>query len=271
MKELFSNSYLSKKEIEISSKFLNNGYYIGSCADESALTSIRNIFFDIVSKELGIKKILNEEDLLNSIHKKISIYKLNDFRLHIIRSINSEHNFRKNYYKIVRPYLDILIGNELAMQAKVNLSIQYPNDSSSLLPIHADTWSGDSPFEVVVWIPLVNCYKTKSMYILPQKENVKFNQKIKNLKEKTSDELFNLIEKKVAWIDIKFGEVLLFNMGLPHGNRVNEENETRWSMNCRFKGLFTPYSEKKLGSFFVPITLRAASINGMDYQQPEIQ
>ena len=53
------------------------------------------------------------------------------------------------------------------MQNKVNLSIQYPNDSSSLLETHADTWSGDSPYEVVVWLPLVDCYKTKSMYILP--------------------------------------------------------------------------------------------------------
>ena len=44
-----------------------------------------------------------------------------------------------------------------------------------LLPTHADTWSGDSPFEVVVWVPLVNCYKTKSMYILPPNENVELN------------------------------------------------------------------------------------------------
>ena len=49
---------------------------------------------------------------------------------------------------------------------KINLSIQLPNDNSSLLPIHSDTWSGDSPFETVVWTPMVDCFKTKSMYIL---------------------------------------------------------------------------------------------------------
>ena len=42
-----------------------------------------------------------------------------------------------------------------------------PNDSSSLLPLHTDTWSGVSPYEIVVWFPLVDCYKTKTMYILP--------------------------------------------------------------------------------------------------------
>ena len=34
------------------------------------------------------------------------------------------------------------------------------------------------------------------------------------------------------------------------GNIVNKENETRWSLNCRFKGIFTPYNDKKIGEFF---------------------
>ena len=67
----------------------------------------------------------------------------------------------------------------------------------------------------------------------------------------------------MKWLDVKYGEVLLFNQALPHGNRLNEEPETRWSMNCRFKGVFTPYSDKKIGEFFEPITLRAASQTGM--------
>ena len=25
--------------------------------------------------------------------------------------------------------------------------------------------------------------------------------------------------------------------------------KTRWSINCRFKGVFTPYADKKLGNF----------------------
>jgi sporadic carbohydrate cluster 2OG-Fe(II) oxygenase len=267
----FVNSFLSQEEVAISSKFLEKGYYIGPAADELALSSIRKSFFNIVTKELGLGHKPKEEDLFNLIHEKISIDKLNDFRLHVIKQINSLPDFRLNYFKIVKPYLDIILGNELAMQVKINLSIQFPNDDSSLLPTHADTWSGDSPFEVVVWVPLVNCFKTKSMYILPPKENQKLNDSFKTSAGNSSEDLFNSIERKIEWMNVKYGEVLLFNMGLPHGNRVNQESETRWTMNCRFKGLFTPYSDKKLGSFFEPITLRAASINGMNYNQPTIK
>ena len=47
-----------------------------------------------------------------------------------------------------------------------------PNDDSSLLPVHSDTWAGDSPFEIVVWLPLVDCKESQSMFILPK--NTKF-------------------------------------------------------------------------------------------------
>ena len=85
-----------------------------------------------------------------------------------------------------------------------------------------------------------------------------------------SETLFKTIEKNVKWLNVKYGEVVVFDQGLPHGNRINVTKETRWSLNCRFKGLFTPYGDKKIGEFFSPITLRAASQNGMNYKFPKI-
>ena len=154
------------------------------------------------------------------------------------------------------------------MQLRVNLSIQLPGDKSSLLPVHADTWSGDSPYEVVVWVPLVNCFKTKTMFILNPEKNKMLNDDFRNLAGQNSENLYKSIERDVEFLNVKFGEILIFNQSLPHGNRINNEKETRWSMNCRFKGIFTPYSDKKIGEFFEPITLRAASKIGMNYKAP---
>jgi sporadic carbohydrate cluster 2OG-Fe(II) oxygenase len=64
--------------------------------------------------------------------------------------------------------------------------------------------------------------------------------------------------------------VLLFNQNLAHGNVVNEEATTRWTMNCRFKQLLTPYADKRLGDFFEPITLRPSTRLGADYRFPDI-
>ena len=75
---------------------------------------------------------------------------------------------------------------------KINLSIQVPQDDSSLLALHSDVWSGDSPYEVVIWIPLVNCYKTKSMYILKSSKYKKFEKKFKFLSKKIVRQFFNI-------------------------------------------------------------------------------
>ena len=81
--------------------------------------------------------------------------------------------------------------------------------------------------------------------------------------------LFATIEPEVRWMEVPYGHLLLFNQNLAHGNRINREAATRWSLNCRFKGVFTPYADKRLGEFFEPITLRAASRIGLDHRLPE--
>ena len=147
--------------------------------------------------------------------KILALSELNDFRLDVINEINAQPWLREAYYQIAKPYLDILVGNELAMQSRVNLSIQLPEDDSSLLPVHADTWSGDSPFEVVVWLPLVNCFGTKSMYLLPPKAANNLSDNFKLHAQGNSEELFNVIKNDVNWIKINYGEVLVFNQAYP--------------------------------------------------------
>lgn len=266
-----SNEFFTPEEKEDSREFQKNGYIIRPVENMELLDWVRSKFVTLAKKKLDIDKSTKDSEVLDLVHTKLSVNQLNDFRLSMINEINSIVGFRAKYYQISRKYLNTIVGNELAMQLRVNLSIQLPQDDSSLLQTHADTWSGVSPFEVVVWIPLVDCYKTKSMYILPPDKNAKLNKNFNQMSGNSSEDLFKSIEPDVKWIDIKYGEIMLFNQSLPHGNRVNIESDTRWSMNCRFKGLFTPYCDKKIGEFYEPITLRTASITGLNYQHPKLQ
>ena len=263
--------FLTKEDQALSEEYINNGYLIRPVANKDVLDWIQSKIVELSKDTLGITSKKDSMSWLNQIHEHVSVSQLNDFRLKMIGGINAIPEFRKKYFQVARPYLESLVGNELAMQLRINLSIQFPYDDSSLLPVHADTWSGDSPFEVVVWIPLVDCYSTKTMFLLPPEKNKKLNQNFLLNVGENSETLFQGIESEVIWLELKYGEVLVFDQGLPHGNRVNTVTETRWSMNCRFKGLFTPYGDKKIGEFFEPITLRAASIKGMNYQHPEFK
>ncbi len=261
--------YLNKKEAELGEKLLKNGYVISKQKDLTHLNYIRNLIVEKSSKILKISKPKDKdfENFLNNIHKKLSVKNLNKFRLELIKYISDDKDFKRNYFYSARDLLFPLVGNELAMQNSVGLSIQFPKDKSSLLPTHSDSWAGNSPFEVVVWIPLVNCFSTKSMYILKSSKSKKINDKF--IRSKSNLDFYKSIKDDVEFIKINFGEVLIFNQNLPHGNITNQVNETRWSMNCRFKSLYSPYSDKKLGEYFHPITLRVASKIGMQFESPK--
>lgn len=257
-------NFLNKNEDIMSKNFLKNGFIINRNEKIKSFIYINSLF------QKNIKKILNKKIYINfnKLHNYVSVNNLNDFRLNLIHKINKDRNIRFHYFNLARNSLYNIVGNELMMQNNINLSIQFPNDESSLLPIHSDVWSGDSPYEVNLWLPLVDCYKTKSMYILKPEENIKFIKIMKNKKYSESSKIYKLLKKKVRWIKINKGNYLLFNQNLPHGNVVNKESETRISMNCRYKSLFSPYADKKIGEFFSPITERVSTKIGNSFQFP---
>ena len=262
-------NYFTTEEINTQKSLIKKGYFIFNIKEKKLLNEIRDKTLLHVKdwfKKRKIKVKINS-NILNNIHKFISIENLNSLRLHVYNKLNLDRKFHENYFFIGKQYIDILCGNEVSMQKKVNLSIQLPKDDSSLLPVHSDVWQGDSPYELVLWIPLVNCAKTKSMYILPKKINKKFQEKL--FKYNSTSKIFNEVKRKVKWLDIKYGQGLIFTQNIMHGNVVNLEKTTRWSFNCRFKSLLSPYSGKTIGDFFSPITIRAATRLGMNYEEPK--
>lgn len=262
----------SKFENKIIKDFNRDGFVIFNIKEKKTLLKIKKFFEKKVSdifKKSNIKSLkIKEKDILNNFHKHINPGHLNDFRMQLYNSINNQNWFLEEYFRMGKKYLEVICGNELAMQRKVNLSIQLPNDDSSLLPVHSDVWSGCSAYEVVLWIPMVNVYKTKSMFILPKKINEAYYKKFNKFKD--SNSLQKAIDKKVKWLNIKFGQGLIFAHQVMHGNKVNLTNETRWSFNCRFKSLMSPYDKKDMAETFFPLIVRPATRVGLEYEHPKI-
>ena len=265
----FANSMLPSADVELNRAFLARGYLVAEAEDRAGLERLRDAVAGLAAAHLGLDVPGDIEAFLNSIHERVGIAELNDLRLAVINGINGEPWLRQTFYGLARGVLDSVVGNELVMQRRVNLSIQLPADDSSLLPVHADVWDGDSPFEVVVWLPLVDCYRTKGMFILPPAADGAHSRSLKDFAEKTTDDVLAAIRDDLEWPELPFGKVLVFSQTLMHGNQVNEEADSRWSMNCRFKSLFSPFADKPMGEFFEPITIRAATRFGMNYQLPD--
>ncbi|MBV8073955.1 MAG: hypothetical protein JO140_00905 [Candidatus Eremiobacteraeota bacterium] len=258
-------------DARLADAFLQDGFAIAPAEDRPALDRIRDFVAETAARKLGVPAPAGPAAgaFLDGIAERVEPKNLNDLRLSVIDALAGADWFRTAYFACGRRLLETLVGNELAMQRGLGLSIQLPNDESSVLPLHSDAWSEDSPFEVVLWVPLVDVYKTKSMFLLPPEADARWRAQMRSFGGDGVEALFRAVESEVRYLDIPYGNVLLFTHTLMHGNRVNREATARWSINIRFKGLFTPYSDKQLGDFFDPLGLRPASKIGLRYRLPE--
>ena len=258
--------FRSSQELLMSDNYAREGYVIED-ADFQHLERMKHAI-DTAFQEFLSARNKEHTELVNA-HKSISHEETNDLRLYVMEKISEGTVFQRCYYKAAKKIIHQLCGNELAMQKRPGLSVNLPNNHNDVLPIHADTWNGVSPFELNIWIPFVDCSNSMCLYILPR-EN--YNERLENcpgLLKLTSDELFNELRRDLTWIPIKYGQILAFDQSLPHGYSLNVENQSHWSMNCRFKGLHTPYWDKKLGEYFMPITVKNCTRLGMNYKHPE--
>ena len=202
--------------------------------------------------KLGIEKIsLKKNDLkeiknLEDIHK-INFENFNSYRLDVIKKLNKIKNIQKNFFFIFKDYLIDLFGKDISVQKNINLVIQRPHD-----PLRANFHKDAPPnslHEIVIWLPLVDCKKTMSMYL--------FRKNKLNLIDKVvQDPKFNqdkFAKKHGSIFDIKFGEFIIFWTGAFHYIPINIENKTRWSLNIRYKNTFSPYGKKSYLDYFEPI------------------
>lgn len=264
-----ATGFIDADEAALNKRFLEDGHVILPVEQPALLERMRGLIVAAAAQHLGVSLPADAGAFLDTVHTLVDAPQLNALRLAVMDAIRSAAWFRPAYYQLARQALFTLVGNELAMQRRPGLSVQLPGDDSSLLHIHADVWDGDSAFEVVVWLPLVDCFASKSMYIVPMAKDRAVQAGLAQFAGQGADDIFAAVKGDAVFLTVPYGHVLVFTQTAMHGNRVNGEPTTRWSMNCRFKSLLSPYADKRLGEFFEPITIRPATRIGMEYRLPE--
>jgi len=172
---------------------------------------------------------------LDDLHH-LAIPNINALRLDCFKALNQISDLDSILTNLVGDEVKSILGPDLLIQKKINLSIQMPNDESSILKPHSDCWSGDSPFQINAWIPLTDAFETNSMFLFDQSASMDLLRAIY-----TGQNIdFSSITGPENFLHLNFGEILIFNPGLVHGNVLNQTAKTRVSLNIRFKSIFTP-------------------------------
>ena len=244
-------------------QFLNKGY---------SIQKVENISF-LYQLKSKINHLIPSNELEN-VHESLSPNEINNFRISCYRELNKIDNWEDQYFSIASTNLTNMLGPDLSIQSKLNLSIQMPNDDSSILDLHTDALSGQSVFELVLWVPLTKAYDTNAMYIFSREKTKEILSDLKSNERIGMKNLFIKYKKHAKFLNVNFGECLIFSPTLFHGNVLNQTEITRISINCRFKNLFSHESkngERRLGSFYRVLRTSPVTKLGLSYRDDLIK
>lgn len=251
----------------MNSTFKQDGFEIIRSDDLSVLNDFQRLIRDISYKLIGKKTNEVIIDDLNSLHKAFkSPEDANSFRLKLTSQLSNQIDVGSKVFELFRSKLEPLVGPDILVQKTPNLVFQ-PPEYPIPTELHRDA-PANSPYEVIVWLPFVDCFDTKSMYLLDREhsqlaaEHIKQNPNDKN----GFDEI---LLAHAALMKVPFGSALIFWSGLFHGSIVNKEGESRLSLNIRYKNLFSPAGIKDQLRYFNILQTSQLTDLGLDFQHRE--
>jgi len=136
-----------------------------------------------------------------------------------------------------------LCGSELFIQRRAHTNINVPGHGQAKVLPHYELMSGISPFCYVIWAPLHDLEDQGGVYYIDQKKSLEIMKKEEEEGLVNGHTIFNLITDQKATL-MKFGEAIIFNPFVLHGNITFESEFARIACNVRFQSYNKPLLQK---------------------------
>lgn len=247
-------------------QFEQRGYCIVEADDHAELDALRIDVRDAMYQHIGVPTGDVQHDL-DMIHVHCADPAVADnLRNTVSPVIAGDLLANRRIFKAFEATLTAFVGRDVLAQRAPNLVVQPPNHPTPTV-LHRDA-PANSPYEVVVWLPLVDCHRTKSMFVLSRAASREALELYRtNPSDSAAFEKF--LDARAELIDVPYGSALLFWSALFHGSQVNREAETRVSLNTRYKHLFAPLGMKDPFRYFEILQTTELTRLGLAFERSE--
>ena len=221
--------------MSLKEKIINgSGYSVVKIDDLDQFKKLRDIFIDRMGLD-GVKNITNLREKMS----KMNNHEINKAMVNLLSFNEASEIMIKSCKKIVKE----LCGEELLIQRRANTIFNLPGEEQRRQWPHYELMSGISPFTFVIWAPFHDLDDDGGVYYVP------LEQSFKTIKEEHSQGLVNgptILGKidKFKPTKLKFGEVIIFNPFILHGNVSFNSNLARIACSVRFQNKNKPIMQK---------------------------
>lgn len=212
------------------------GYTICDIEKIDILRSLRDEFVN------NLRSISNSKDI-NKIRKAIAKMSKAEINNTIISSLNFNNNLSEMMINSCPSLIKELCGKDLFIQRRAHTIINAPGDEQAKQWAHYEMISGISPFTYILWAPLHDLDDDGGAY------HIDLNLSLDIMKNEEKDGLVNgpkvlnmMGNKKPP--RVKFGQAIIFNPFVLHGNIPFKSDMARIACNVRFQSSKKPLLQK---------------------------
>ena len=139
--------------------------------------------------------------------------------------------------------IENLCGKELFIQRRAHTTINAPGDDHAKQVAHYEMISGISPFAYIIWAPLHDLEDDGGAYHIDLKTSLDLMKKEEKDGLVSGPEVLNFMGNKKP-PRLKFGQAIIFNPFVIHGNIPFNSELARIACNVRFQSFNRPLFQK---------------------------
>ena len=212
------------------------GYAVCPIENMQLFKKLRDSFIDRFNISNGSEKNIN---VIRKAMLKMSLSELNRLRIHDITHTNVSDMMVNSCPSLIEK----LCGKELFIQRRAFIIFNVPDKKHQRIWNHYEMISGISPFSYVIWAPLHDLEDDGGVYVIDQEKSLEV------MKKEEASGLVNGptvldMERYQKPCQIKFGQAVIFNPFVLHGNVSFNSKLARIGCSVRIQSYNKPLLQK---------------------------
>ena len=212
------------------------GYAVIPVENMETFIKLRDSFVERINISNGSEKNI---DFVRKAMAKMSKAEINRSMIDILKFTNLSEMIINSFPKLV----ESLCGKELFIQRRATIIMNVPGEGQAKQWPHYELMSGISPFTYVIWAPLHDLEDQSGAYYINQKESLEIMKKEQSAGLVNGPTVLNMMQNQKP-TPLKFGQAIIFNPFIIHGNVTFNSKLARIASGVRFQSSNKPLLQK---------------------------
>ena len=212
------------------------GYAVIPIENMKTFMKLRDSFIERINISNGSEKNI---DFVRKAMAKMSKAEINRSMIDLLKFTNLSEMIINSCPKLV----ESLCGKELFIQRRATIIMNVPGEGQAKQWPHYELMSGISPFTYVIWAPLHDLEDQSGAYYINQKESLEVMKKEQAAGLVNGPTVLNMMQNQKP-TPLKFGQAIIFNPFVLHGNVTFNSKFARIAYSVRFQSNNKPLLQK---------------------------